>query len=216
MYICLKLTIQLLATPHENIRSPQGFKEYLQQKISLTEDDWSVIWAACTVKRLRKHQYLLQEGEHWKYHAFVEEGCLRRYSIDKGGMEHIIQFTPENWWTGDRKSLMEGTPTIYNIDAIEPSTVILIRDEDFQALCARIPVFNDLVNHILQRSLNASEDRIQVAISMSAEEKYLHFITAFPQLNNRIPRHMLASFLGMTPESLSRIRKKVSQSRKTP
>ena len=205
-----------MATPRENIRSPQGFKEYLLQKIALTDEDWSAIGAVCTIKRLRKHQYLLQEGEYWKHHAFVEKGCLRRYSIDNNGMEHIIQFTPENWWTGDRKSLMEGIPTIYNIDAIEPSTVILIRDEDFQALCARIPLFNNLINHILQRSLNASEERIQVAISLGAEEKYLHFITAFPQLNNRIPRHMLASFLGMTPESLSRIKKKLAKPRENP
>ena len=193
----------------------QGFKEYLLQKISLSDDDWSVIAAACTIRKLRKHQYLLQEGEYWKYHAFVAEGCLRRYTIDNNGIEHIIQFTPENWWTGDRKSLMENTPTVYNIDAVEASAVILIRDEDFQQLCARLPVFNTLVNHILQRSLNASQERIQVAISMTAEEKYLNFITTFPQLNNRIPRHMLASFLGMTPESLSRIKKKLANQGKS-
>jgi len=187
----------------------QGFKEYLLQKISLSDDDWSVIAAACTIRKLRKHQYLLQEGEYWKYHAFVAEGCLRRYTIDNNGIEHIIQFSPENWWAGDRKSLMENTATLYNIDAVEASTVILFRDEDFQQLCARLPVFNNLVNHILQRSLNASQERIQVVISMTAEEKYLNFITSFPQLNNRIPRHMLASFLGITPESLSRIKKKL-------
>lgn len=193
----------------------QGFKEYLLQKISLSDDDWSVIAAACTIRKLRKHQYLLQEGEYWKYHAFVAEGCLRRYTIDNNGIEHIIQFTPENWWTGDRKSLMENTPTVYNIDAVEASAVILIRDEDFQQLCVRLPVFNTLVNHILQRSLNASQERIQIAISMTAEEKYLNFITTFPQLNNRIPRHMLASFLGMTPESLSRIKKKLANQGKS-
>jgi CRP-like cAMP-binding protein len=195
----------------ESITPLQGFKEYILQKVALTDDDWSVIASACTIRKLRKHQYLLQEGEYWKYHAFVAQGCLRRYNIDKDGIEHIIQFTPENWWTGDRKSLMEKTPTVYNIDAIEPSIVILIKDEDFQLLCARLPVFNNLINHILQRSLNASQERIQVAISMSAEEKYLHFITTFPQLANRIPRYMLASFLGMTPESLSRIKKKLAR-----
>jgi CRP-like cAMP-binding protein len=200
-----------LTTSRESITALQVFKEYILQKMSLTDDDWSVIAAVCAIRKLRKHQYLLQEGEYWKYHAFVTEGCLRRYSIDNDGIEHTIQFTPENWWTGDRKSLMEKAPTIYNIDAIEPSIVILIKDEDFQLLCVRLPVFNNLINHILQRSLNASQERIQVAISMSAEEKYLHFITTFPQLANRIPRHMLASFLGMTPESLSRIKKKLAK-----
>ncbi len=202
-----------MTTSRESTTPLQGFKEYILQKIPLADDDWSVIAAACTIRKLRKHQYLLQEGEYWKYHAFVAEGCLRRYMIDNDGIEHIIQFTPENWWTGDRKSLMEKAPAIYNIDAIELSIVILIKDEDFQLLCARLPAFNNLINHILQRSLNASQERIQVAISMSAEDKYLHFITTFPQLANRIPRHMLASFLGMTPESLSRIKKKLAKSK---
>lgn len=205
-----------MTTLRKNINPLDVFKEWLRQKGAFTEDEWSEIAAACTIKKLRKHQYLLQEGEYWKHHAFVANGCLRRYSIDEKGIEQVIQFTPENWWTGDRKSLMEGTASAYNIDAIEASTVILIRDEDFQLLCSRFPAFNDLTNRILQRSLNASQERIQVAIRMSAEEKYLNFLASFPQLNNRIPRHMLASYLGITPESLSRIRNKLAKSQENP
>lgn len=187
------------------------FREYLLFRMPLKEEEWSVIAAACTLRKLRKHQYLLQEGEFWKQHAFIAEGCLRRYTVDNDGIEHIIQFTPENWWTGDRKSLMEGTPSQFYIDAIEASTVVLIKNEDFSRLCVQIPAFNDLVNSILQKSLNASQERILAAISLSAEEKYLHFLSSFPQLSNRIPRHMLASFLGITPESLSRIKNKLAK-----
>ncbi|XZF14099.1 Crp/Fnr family transcriptional regulator [Chitinophagaceae bacterium MMS25-I14] len=188
-----------------------ALKEYLSGKMILTGEDWALIEAVCTIKKLRKHQYLLQEGDVWKYHAFIAEGCLRRYKIDDNGVEHTLQFSPENWWAGDRESLMNGTPSKYNIDAIEASTVILIKNADFDMLCKQIPAFNDFINLVLQRSLNASQERILTAISMNAEEKYLHFINTYPQLNNRLPRHMLASFLGITPESLSRVKSKLTK-----
>lgn len=187
------------------------FKKYISEKITISDEDWIWIESLCTIKKLRKQQYLLQEGDVWRYHAFVCAGCMRRYSVDDKGLEHIIQFNTENWWTGDRISLMDGTPSKYNIDAIENSVVLLIAGEDFDLICKKIPVFNDLINNILQRSLNASQERIHAAISLTAEEKYLNFLKSFPNLSNRIPRYMLASYLGITPETLSRIRNVVSK-----
>lgn len=186
------------------------FKEYISAKIRITNEDWDLIGQVATLKKIRKQQYLLQEGDIWRYHAFVCKGCLRRYRIDDKGHEHILQFNPENWWAGDRESLMNASPSKYNIDAIEESVVLLIRKEDFDTICKQVAVFNELVNAILQRSLNASQDRIHAAISLTAEEKYLHFLESFPGLANRIPRHMIASYLGITPETLSRVRAQLS------
>jgi CRP/FNR family transcriptional regulator len=185
------------------------FKKYIEDKVPLSQLDWGKILGVTKIKKLRKQQYLLQEGEIWRYHAFVCEGCLKRYRVDERGVEHIIQFSVENWWAGDRESLMNNVPSKYNIDAVEDSSVLLINDQDFEMLCREIPNFGSMVNNILSRSLNAAQDRINAAISFSAEEKYLDFMHKYAGLANRLPRHMLAAYLGMSPETLSRIRNSI-------
>lgn len=182
------------------------FLAYINSKTKITDEEAEMIKAVSVIKKLRKKQYLLQEGDVWRYNAFICKGFLRTYQIDDKGHEHIMNFAPENYWTGDRESLQNETPSPFNIDAIEETHVLLINKQDFDNLCKKIPAFNDMVNTILQRSFNASQRRIHAAISYSAEEKYQHFLDTFPHIVNRIPQHMIASYLGLSPETLSRVR----------
>jgi CRP-like cAMP-binding protein len=188
----------------------EQFRKYLEDKITLTDSDYQLLESVSVIKKLRKHQFLLAEGEVCSYNTFVCEGLLRKYSVDDKGIEHTVYFATENWWIADRKSLMDGTPSNYFIEAVENSVALLISKSNFELVCVQIPAFKELVNHILQRSLNATHDRINDTFQSTAEEKYRHFLMSFPNLANRAPRHMVASYLGITPETLSRVRKDIS------
>lgn len=189
----------------------ERFRKYIEDKITISENDYQLIASVCVIKKLRKHQFLLTEGDICTFNAFVCEGFLRKYSVDTKGIEHTVYFATENWWTSDRQSQMDGTPSKYYIQAVEDTAVLLISQSNFELICEQIPAFKDMVNHVLQRSLNATHERINNTFQSTAEEKYNHFLKSFPNLANRAPRHMIASYLGITPETLSRIRKQSSR-----
>ncbi|MCF6404520.1 Crp/Fnr family transcriptional regulator [Chitinophaga filiformis] len=188
-----------------------AFIQYLRDKITLSEEEVEMIRSVGILKKLRKRQFLLQEGDVWRYNAFVAKGLLKTFSIDSKGQEHIMNFSPENYWTGDRESLMNETPSRFNIDAIEDAEVILIAKENFETLCQKIPQLNNLVNAILQKSFIVSQSRIHANISLSAEEKYQNFLDKFPFIASRVPQHMIASYIGITPETLTRIRRNAAK-----
>jgi CRP-like cAMP-binding protein len=187
------------------------FRNYLKSKADFSDEDLGKIEAVCIFKKLRKRQYLLQEGDVWRYIGFVCTGFVRTYSVDSKGQEHIISFAPENYWTGDRESLASGNPSVYNIDALEDSQIILINKDNFENLCRDIPLFNEMINTILHRSFVAAQSRINAAISLSAEEKYYHFLQKYTAIVDRIPQHMIASYLGISAETLSRIRSQAAK-----
>jgi CRP-like cAMP-binding protein len=184
---------------------------YIRAKALLTDAELAAVAEVCHVKRLKKRQFLLQEGDVWKYHAFIARGCLRTYTVDDKGNEHIIYFAVENWWIGDRESLTTGQPSIFNIDALEDCELILISKENFENLCTGIPLFNEMVNTILQKSFLVAQGRIHSFISLTAEEKYIRFLEKYPHLPMRVPQGMIASYLGITAETLSRIRKQTAR-----
>lgn len=186
------------------------FRDYLDSKISLSEEQHEWIRCNSCVKKLRKKQYLLQEGDHWKHNAFVTKGLIRTYSVDEKGFEHVIAFAMENWWCGDREALLSGQKSRFNIDAIEQSELVLIEKEKFDAFCKEIPAFNDMVNTIIQRSFIASQNRILDSICFSVQEKYENFVRKYPSFAVRIPQNMIASYLGITRETLSRVRHRVA------
>ena len=182
------------------------FSKYLTDKIALSEPELERISSVSLIKKLRRKQYLLQKGDVCRYYAFVCKGLLRIYRLDEKGNEHILKFCIENWWAGDRESLLTGKPARSFIDALEETTVILITRENFDSLCKEIPAFNNLVNGLLDRTYIASLDRVHANITYTSEEKYLDFIKKYADIANRVPLHMIASFLGISPETLSRIR----------
>ncbi|MBG6236253.1 CRP-like cAMP-binding protein [Pedobacter sp. CAN_A7] len=183
------------------------FIKYLVDKIQLSAEDIRLIESVAKIKKLRKKQFLLQEGEICKFNVFVNRGFLKTFSIDSNGKEHIMNFSPEDYWAGDRDSLLNQTPSSFNIDAIEDSEVVLIKKEDLEMLCLEMPHFNNLINNILQKSFIVSQSRIHASISLSAEEKYKNFLSKFPMIVHRIPQHMIASYIGITPETLTRVRR---------
>jgi CRP-like cAMP-binding protein len=187
------------------------FKNYLDNQITLTAEQHDWIRSTCVLRKLRKKQHLLQEGETWKYNAFVTKGLIRTYSVDNNGFEHIVAFAMENWWAGDREAIITGQPSRFNIDAIEESELVMIEKLKFDTICKEIPSFNDMVNRIIQRSFIASQDRIHDTISFSGREKYEHFVNKNPSLAARVPQNMIASYLGITRETLSRIRHKAAK-----
>lgn len=186
------------------------FQKYLTSKIELSEPELARISSVSVIKKLRRKQYLLQEGDVWRHYAFVCKGCLRIYRLDEQGKEHILKFCIENWWAGDRESLLTGKPSRTFIDALEESVVILITKENFENLCREIPAFNSMVQELLNNTYIASQERIHANITYSSEEKYLDFIKKYPDITSRVPLHMIASYLGISAETLSRIRTQFS------
>jgi CRP-like cAMP-binding protein len=185
------------------------FKKF-DEKIQLTEAEKELSQSFFIPKKLRKKQYLLQEGDVCKYVAFVEKGMLRSYTIDDKGGEHIIQFAFEGWWISDQYSFLTGEPSIYNIDALEDSELLLLTQSAEEQLLAKIPQLERFFRILLQNSLIAAQRRLVSSLSRTAEEKYTELIQSCPTIPQRVPQHMMASYLGITPETLSRIRKQMA------
>jgi CRP/FNR family transcriptional regulator, anaerobic regulatory protein len=182
--------------------------KYLKERINISDAEFEIIKTSFMPKKLRKKQYLLQEGDIGKNIAFVEKGLLRLYSIDSSGNENILQFAPEEWWISDRDSIINQTPSKFNIDAVENSELLLISLKDSKELGKKVPQYHDLHDQLQLKNIIAQQKRIHSAISLTAEEKYGEFIKTYPQISSRVPQHMIASYLGLSPETLSRIRRK--------
>lgn len=184
----------------------QNIARYIQ----LTHEETEYFVSILQVKKLRKKQYLVQEGEICRYETFINEGCLRVYQVDEKGLEHVAMFGTEGWWISDMYSFLASTPAQYNVDALEASEVFCIDKPSLEELYLRIPKFERFFRILLQNAFIAQQQRIIAALSKTAEERYLDFLERYPLLEQRIPQHQIASYLGIAPESLSRIRKQLT------
>jgi CRP-like cAMP-binding protein len=185
--------------------------ELLHQKInaiiSIDEDELNYCKTLFVPKKLRKRQYLLQEGDVCKYQAFVEKGMLRSYHIDEKGTEHILQFASEGWWVADLSSYITGEPSLFNIEALEDSQLLLLSKISWDQLMQSIPKFEHYFRIIIQNHLIATQKRVMQSHTETSEEMYLKFVQTYPECIQRIPQHMIASYLGISRETLSRLRK---------
>jgi CRP-like cAMP-binding protein len=185
------------------------FFQSITQKVPFSKDELELIKNYLTPKKLRKKQYLLQEGDVCKFTAFVERGTLRSYTIDEKGAERIMQFALEGWTISDLYSFLTGEAATYNIDALEDAELVLISKSAHEALLKELPKYETYIRLQVTGAYIAMQRRLTSIISLPLEERYASFVAQYPDIVQRVPQHMIASYMGLTPETLSRVRKKM-------
>lgn len=186
------------------------FKSFLQQKAKVTDAEYDELSAHISFRRVEKNTTLLRQDEVCSEVYFVLGGLLRAYSIDDSDKVHIMQFAPEEWWIGDRDSFYFGEPSSYFIDSLEDAEVVVLNHDFFDA-ANRIQGLSAFQLRILHNNIRLLQKRLQLLVAATAEQRYLDFVERYPNLMLRVPQWMIASYLGITPESLSRVRKELAQ-----
>jgi CRP-like cAMP-binding protein len=186
-----------------------NFLQYLKEHLELTDPQLEQLLPRLHIKIVPKNCLLLRLGETRSYAYFVEKGLLRSYSIDETGKQHVIQFAPENNFISDRGSLYFSAPSKLIIEAIEETSVIVI-DHYYTDYVSGLPDFHKKNEMILQHHIWYLQNRIDSLLGATAEARYLEFIQRYPNVTMRVPQWMIASYLGITPESLSRVRKELA------
>lgn len=180
--------------------------KYMGNYIDLTPEDVSFLKSKITVRKYLKGQYIVQQGDVCKYECFVLSGCTKTFYIDKEGQEHILMFSIEDWWTSDMGSFITQTPADFNVQCLENSELVMFSFDFIEDLYAGIPKLERFFRQIIERAFVASQKRIVRNFSLSAKEQYLYFREQYPLIEQRIPQYMIASYLGITKEFLSKIK----------
>jgi CRP-like cAMP-binding protein len=185
---------------------------YFSNILPLENEEIDTIKKVFKERRIKRRQFILQEGDICKHNTFVVEGCFRMYTVDEKGKEHNLQFAVENWWIGDIGSFHSEEPSKLYIEALENSIILQVKKEDQVGLFVDYPKFNRIFRVFTENALVSAQRRILQNISSTAEERYLDFLKRYPYFFNRISNVQIASYLGVTPEFLSTVRKKIAKS----
>lgn len=189
------------------ITATQFLLESIKKHVALTAAEEEKLAEVCLVKQVKKKQFFLQEGDVQRHLVFVVDGCLRSYSVDENGFEHILQFAPPGWWISDMRSMLEQTPASLNIDAVDESEIILISIPDLERLYREISSLDRFFRILSERSIATHQHRLIDSLSLTAKERYTSFCRQYPSLITCLPQKFVASYIGITPEFLSKMLK---------
>ena len=188
-----------------------NIETYLSEILEIPKDAITTCSGFYVSKKVAKNEFLLREGEICLDTFFVEKGLLRMFSLDKNGKEHVIQFAPENWLISDRSSLNFNEKSKFYIEAIEDTEVFILGNDFFTKMIENYPHIAERNDLLLQKHIRNLQNRVNSLLADTAEERYMNFIKMYPDILLRVPQWMVASYLGITPESLSRVRKELAR-----
>ena len=180
--------------------------DYINRVVDLTEEEERALTSLISSRKLLKGQYFLQQGDVCKFSGFVISGCTKTFYVDDEGQEHVVMFSVEDWWTSDMGSYITQKPADFNVQCLENTELIQFSYENQQQMMQEIPKLERFFRIIVQRALVASQKRIVRSMSMSAKDRYLFFRNEYPKMEQRIPQYLIASYLGITKEFLSKIK----------
>ena len=180
--------------------------EYINRYVNLTQNEINLLLENTAHRKYLKGQYIVQQGDICRFESFIIKGCLKTFYVDNDGQEHVVLFAIENWWTADLGSFLTQKPADYNVQCIENTEVIQFSFEKMELLYQKIPKLERFFRIIIQKAFVASEKRIIRNFSLPAKERYIEFKNAYPQIEQRVPQYLIASYLGITKEFLSKIR----------
>lgn len=180
--------------------------DYINRVVTLTEEEELKLSSLISSRKLLKGQYFLQQGDVCKFSGFVVSGCTKTFYVDDEGQEHVIMFSIEDWWTSDMGSYISQNPADFNVQCLENTELIQFSYESQQEMMQEIPKLERFFRIIIERAFVASQKRIVRNMSMSAKDRYLFFRSEYPKIEQRIPQYLIASYLGITKEFLSKIK----------
>jgi len=186
-------------------------RQSIESKINepLSDEEYEWFRRQMRVKTIAKKAFLVQQGEHCNYHYFVEKGALYSFLTDPEGRIHVVQFALEGYWISDLYSFFSGNPALYSIEALEACTLLAMEKSSFEEACRRVPKFERFFRLLIQNAYVQAQYRIARTFSTDAEQRYLELVERYPNLVQRVPQYLVASYLGVKPQSLSRIRKHI-------